>query len=94
MKKNNARKLTDEEIDVLVEEDANKDSAWTAPIDVQRSRTMQLRLPGALSARIIFLARLHHAKNPAEWVEGVLRERLEFEESALGDLKQAIQMTS
>ena len=94
MKKLNARKLTSEEIDVVVEEEANKDSAWTAPISVHRSKAIQLRLPGAMSARINFLAKLHHAKKPADWVEDVLRERLEFEESALGNLKQALQTSS
>ena len=93
-KRRHRHRLTNAETDSLVAAQANNDSAWTAPIRVRRGKSVQLRLPGAMAARISFLSRLHHAKNPSDWVENVLRERLDFEESALGELKQALKTSS
>lgn len=88
--KKHTHALTEEEIDVIVEEQAGDDSAWTAPVRVRRTRPLHLSLPGNLAARVSFLAKLHKARNPSQWVQSVVEDRLRFEESALGSLKQAL----
>jgi hypothetical protein len=94
MKKRNGCRLTEEEIDRRVEAQADDGSAWTAPVRVRRARTLRVSLSGPLAERIGFLAKLHKAKNPAVWVQSVIEDRLQFEESALGDLKQALKISS
>lgn len=93
MKKHN-RILTEKEIDVIVEDQAGDDSAWTAPARVRRTQPLHLSLPGHLAARVSFLAKLHKARNPSQWVQSVVEDRLKFEESALGNLKQALNVPS
>jgi hypothetical protein len=41
-----------------------------------------------LAARAAFLARLHRATDLESWVERVLRERVELEESAFSEAKK------
>ncbi len=74
---------------MIVQAQADDDSAWTPPVRIHRARPLRVSLSGPL-ARIGFLAKLHKAKNPAEWVQRVIEDRLPFEESALGDLQQAL----
>jgi len=41
-----------------------------------------------LAVRAAFLARLHRATNLESWVERVLRERIELEESAFSEARK------
>jgi hypothetical protein len=60
-KKNKTRKkaLSEEEIDNLVESQADDDEAWDEPILVSGRRQASVSLPSDLAARAAFLAKLH-----------------------------------
>lgn len=79
-----------EAIDRLVISQANEDSAWEAPIRVRRSRPASLSIPGELAARASFLAKLHREAGVDKWVERVVRERVELEESAFAEVKRKL----
>ena len=67
---------------------SENDSAWEAPVRVKRAKPASLSIPGDLAARAAFLARLHRANDLGSWVERVLRERVELEESAFSEAKK------
>jgi hypothetical protein len=50
-KKPAKKQLTEEEIDDIVESQADDDSAWGKPIQVRRARLESLALPAELVAR-------------------------------------------
>ncbi len=79
-----------EEADQRVEAEAGDDSAWEAPIEVKRSGTVSLSIPQGLAARAAFLARLHHESDVAKWMERVIRDRVEMEESAYSEVKRKL----
>ncbi|OGV80338.1 MAG: hypothetical protein A3K19_04235 [Lentisphaerae bacterium RIFOXYB12_FULL_65_16] len=84
------RRLTENQIDTMVVAEADAESAWTPPVTVKQRRPATIRLPAELAGRAAFLARIHHRRSAAEWVESIIRERVDFEESALSGLKQAV----
>jgi len=91
MKKNKKTTIPDQEgIDRLVISQAADDSAWEAPIRVKRSKPASLAIPGELAARAAFLARLHREAGVAQWVERVVRERVELEELAFTEAKKKL----
>lgn len=57
------KQLPEEEIDEIVESQADDDSAWGKPIQVRRANTGAIALPAELAARAAFLARVHREKN-------------------------------
>ncbi|MBZ5727960.1 MAG: hypothetical protein LAP87_23575 [Acidobacteriia bacterium] len=77
-----------EAIDRIVTSQANTPSAWEAPVRVQRSGKTSLSISGELAARAAFLARLHREAGVAQWVERVVRERVELEERAFTEAKR------
>ena len=77
-----------ESIDRQVISQAENDSAWETSVRVQLAKPASLSIPGDLAARAAFLARLHRATNLQSWVERVLRERVELEESAFSEAKK------
>jgi hypothetical protein len=77
-------------IDQLVVSQSDDDSAWDAPIRVKRSKRASLSIPGELVARAAFLARLHREAGVDEWVERVVRERVELEELAFTEAKKKL----
>ena len=79
-----------ESIDRRVISQSENDSAWEAPVRVKRARPASLSIPGDLAARAAFLARLHRAADLETWVERVLRERIELEESAFSEAKKSL----
>jgi hypothetical protein len=79
-----------EGIDRLVISQAADESAWEAPICVKRSKPASLAIPGELAARAAFLARLHREAGVAQWVERVVRERVELEELAFTEAKKKL----
>ena len=76
-----ARRLTQDEIDERVVEQADDDSAWDSLVHVSRKQAA-IGLPGSLAERAAFLARLHRERNLQTWIEKVIRERGELEERA------------
>ena len=79
-----------ESIDRRVISESEKDSAWEAPVRVKSAKPASLSIPGDLAARAAFLARLHRAADLESWVERVLRERVELEESAFSEAKKSL----
>ena len=79
-----------EAIDRLVISESDDDSAWESPIGVKQSKRVSLSIPGELAARAAFLARLHREARVDNWVERVVRERVELEEVAFVEAKKQL----
>jgi len=84
------KKMTEKQIDEIVIAQAEDDSAWEEPVDVQRDGTEMISIPSDIAARAAFLAHLHRAGSVESWLEQVIRERIAFEEAAFSNLKQAM----
>jgi hypothetical protein len=83
------KRLDENEIDHRVIDQADDDSAWEKPVKVKRDKT-SLTLPANLAARAAFLARLHRKASLDEWLTDVIQERVELEEAAFADARQAM----
>ena len=81
-------KPTQEQVDRLVTAEADEDSAWQKAIVVRRPKSTSLSIPAELAARAAFLARLHRESRVDKWVERIVRERVEIEESAFTAAKK------
>ena len=81
-------KLSEGEIDEIIEAQADDDSAWETPIRVQRRKPSSLRLPAKLAARAAFLARLHREAVVEDWLTRIILERIELEEVAFAAAKR------
>lgn len=79
-----------EAIDRLVTAESENVSAWEPPVHVTRAKRASLSIPGELAARAAFLARLHREPGLDQWVERVVRERVELEEFAFGQAKRKL----
>jgi hypothetical protein len=88
MKTKKTSALSQEAIDRHVVKQSENDSAWEAPMRVKRSKPASLSIPGDLAAWAAFLARLHREADLKSWVERVLRDRVELEESAFAEAKK------
>ena len=66
--------LSEEQIDQVVIEQADDDSAWEEPILVGRSGPASLSIPADLAARAAFLARLHRSESLDDWLTHVIRD--------------------
>lgn len=66
--KTSKRAISEEEIDNLVESQADNDDAWDEPIQVKRKQAA-------------FLARLHKENDTTEWLKRIIAERIELEDS-------------
>jgi hypothetical protein len=83
-------KPTPDQIDRQVVADADVDSAWQRAIVVRRPKLTSLCIPAELAARATFLARLHRERKVDKWVERIVRERVEIEESAFTAAKKTL----
>ena len=83
-------RLTESDIDKLVETQADDHSAWGRPVKVRKGKTTPLALPADLAARAIFLAKLHREKNVQSWLARIIKERVELEEHAFSQAKRAM----
>ena len=88
--KRKAKTLNQEGIDRLQGSQASDESAWDAPARGKRSGSAALSLPGELAARAAFLAKLHREAGVDQWVERVVRERIELEEFAFKETKKKL----
>jgi hypothetical protein len=84
------RKMTESEIDELVEQQASNDSAWEKPVRVRKTRGASISIPPDLAARAAFLAKLHRKPSVEEWLTRVIQERIELEEAAFIGAKQEL----
>ena len=83
-------RLSESEIDAVVEAQADSPSAWGRPIKVRRGKNKPLSLPADLAARAVFLAKLHREKNVESWLARIVKERVELEERAFTQAKRAL----
>lgn len=83
-------KLAQDQIDRVVTAQADDDSAWQKAIVVRRPKSASLSIPAELAARAAILARLHRESRVDKWVERVVRERVEIEESAFTAAKKTL----
>jgi hypothetical protein len=83
-------KLTQDQIDRVVTAQADDDSAWQKATVVRRPKSASLSIPAELAARAAFLARLHRESRVDKWVERIVRERVEIEESAFTAAKKTL----
>jgi len=83
-------RLSDSEIDALVEAQADDPSAWNKPAKIRRGKNAPLSLPADLAARAVFLAKLHREKNVDSWLARIIKERVELEERAFSQAKRAL----
>jgi len=83
-------RLTPDQIDQFVSAQADQDSAWEKAVSVRRSKSTSLSIPADLAARAAFLAKLHHESRVDKWVERIVRERVEIEESAFTAAKKTL----
>lgn len=84
------RQLSQDEIDALAEAQAHDDAAWDDPILVRRASSSSVSLPSELTARAIFVARLHHEMDVETWLRRIIKERIELEEAAFSALKREL----
>lgn len=84
------KKPSEEEIDRIVVEQAEDDSAWEEPVRVHRDKAASLSFPSELVQRAAFLAKLHREKGAKEWLTRVIRERIELEEVAFAPAKREL----
>jgi len=83
-------KLTQNQIDQDVIAQADENSAWGKAIVVKRPKSASLSISAELAARAAFLATLHRESGVDKWVERIVRERVEIEESAFTAAKKAL----
>jgi hypothetical protein len=82
--------LSEEQIDQIVVNQADDDSAWDDPVHVERTKPASLSIPADLAARAAFLAQVHRSESLDEWLTHVIRERVELEEAAFAGAKQEL----
>lgn len=92
MKKRTKKQLSEEEVDSIVESQADDKSAWGKPIRIRRSRAASVSIPAELAARVAFLAKVHREKNVQDWLAKVIKERVELEEVAFNEAKRELSL--
>ncbi len=85
--KKNSKKLTDEQIDEMVIKEADDLSKWVTPIKVRAPQAISLRLSPELIQKIKFLATLHKTDNYQNWLEKIIKERIQLEGELLDSIK-------
>jgi hypothetical protein len=90
-RKRKSSRLSDSEIDDIVESEAEQDDAWAKPVRVRRPRgSASVTLPPALAKRALFVAKLHRARDLEAWLERIITERVQMEESAFVEIKRSL----
>ena len=88
-KKRTRRGLSEQEIDGIVESQADDDTAWEKPIQAGKNKKpASLSIPADLAARAAFLAKVHRDRKLEDWVTRVIKERVEMEEFAFIEAKR------
>lgn len=80
-------RLSEREIDELVVAQGGDDAAWGKPVRVRRRKAASVSIPADLAARAAFLARLHRTRNVEEWLNHIIQERVELEETVFSKVK-------
>jgi hypothetical protein len=88
--KRKIKPLSEDEIDQIVIAQANDEAAWDRPVRVRKSKSASVALPAELAARAAFFARLHRQATVEDWLQQIIRERLDLEEAALAGVKREL----
>jgi hypothetical protein len=80
--------LSESEIDDIVIEQAEDDSAWDSFIEVRKKSPTAVSLPVELAARAAFFAKVHREPALETWITRIIRERIELEEAAFLEMKR------
>jgi hypothetical protein len=91
--KSKAKVLSEEEIDKIVEAQADDDSAWEKPIRVRKAKPASVPLSSELAARAAFFACLHRERSVGDWLRRIIQERIDLEEAAFAGLKRELAAT-
>ena len=86
--------LSEEQIDEIVIAQAEDDTAWEEPILVKMAIPTTMSLPPGLATRAAFFAQLHKMSSVEDWLRSIIQERIDFEETAYAELKQAMAVKS
>ena len=78
--------LSETAIDRIVEQQANDETAWEAPIAVSRQPAF-LVLPEDLAAKASFFANLYQAESVESWLVQIIQQRIALEESVLNKIE-------
>ncbi len=90
MSKPNETAFSSEDIDRIVEAEADDDTAWGEPIHVRPPQSASVTLSGDLAARAAFLARVHREKSLGSWLLQIIQDRIELEEGAFAAAKREL----
>ena len=85
--KKNSKKLTNEQIDEIVTIESDDLSKWEEPIEVKAPQAILLRLSPELIQKIKFLATIHKTDNYQNWLEKIIKERIQLEGELLDSIK-------
>lgn len=85
--KKNSKKLTNEQIDEMVTRESDDLSKWEEPIEVNAPQAISLRLSAELIQKIKFLATIHKTDNYQNWLEKIIKERIQLEDELLDSIK-------
>jgi len=86
--KKNSKKLTNEQIDEIVTKESDDLSKWEEPIEVKAPQAILLRLSPELIQKIKFLATIHKTDNYQNWLEKIIKERIQLEDELLDSIKE------
>jgi hypothetical protein len=92
-RKASGRNLSEEEIDKIVVDQAEDETAWEKPVRVKRAKPAFLSIPAELvasDARASFVSQLHREKDFKAWLTRIIRERIELEEVAFAEAKREL----
>ena len=82
------KKPTEAEIDRIVVDQSEDETAWEEPVPVRRSQATTIAVSAELAARAAFFAKLHREKRVEDWLQRIIQERIDLEEAAFKDVKQ------
>lgn len=88
-KKQNNKTLSEAEIDSIVIEEADDNSAWEAPINVKRE-PLTVSLPTEVASEAAFFARFYDMSSVEEWLVQIIRERLATEQAMFYQMKKSL----
>jgi hypothetical protein len=88
--KRHSKPPDEDEIDEIVAGQVHDDAAWEPPVEVRRTGEAHVELSAELAARALFIARAHRARTLDQWLERIIRERVELEESAFASAKREL----
>ncbi len=84
------RKLSEKQIDAALVAQANNLGAWGNPIRVRTSKVTSLSLSADITSRAAFFARLHREASVRQWLERIIRERINVEEAAFSSIRREL----